>query len=207
MTLISDDLALVAPERIELASVFLPPLPRSAAPIDLTSSDMPECFDYVDERAFDPVRIAGLFNFDDAPKNLRLDLPEGEWHAFDLWRERYLGVHAGSVGFDAVPAHGCRVIALRPVTNAPALVGTNAHIGCGILDISDMDWDQSASTLRLTLEPVGRRARRLWIATAGRAVRTVMLDGAPLRFVTQDEAVVTIDVNVAQTSVLEVAFA
>ena len=95
MMLSSDDLEKVPPERLELISMLLPPLPRSADPVDLMERDMPERYEIAFEREFDPLRVVGLFNFADETRDLVLPLPPGRWHAFELWEERYRGVVEG----------------------------------------------------------------------------------------------------------------
>jgi hypothetical protein len=142
----------------------LPPLPKPAVPEDLTHTDMPERLEVEYNRDFDPVRLVGLFNFADETRDLTLDLPAGDWHAFELWDERYRGVCTGSMTFDLVSPHASRLIALRPADGSPRLVGTTAHLGVGVLDVSSQSFDVSARTLRLSLESAGRRKRRIFVS-------------------------------------------
>jgi alpha-galactosidase len=208
MTLISDDMPLLAQDRVEMAAMFLPPLPRSAVPFDLTSSDMPERFDYVDDRAFDPVRIVGLFNFEDQARDLQLDLPAGRWNAFDLWAGEYLGVRQSGIGFSAVPPHGCRVVALRPeVRDHPTVVGTDAHIGAGLLDVAGVEWDEGQRVLTLQLAPIGRANRTIWIASASRRIESAHQDGVPVTFEDPAHGCYRIALRVEALSVLRVRFA
>lgn len=172
MMLSSDDLELVPPERIEILSMMLPALPRSATPVDLIDRDMPERFEITDDRAFDPLTVIGAFNFDDVPRDVTVTLPEGKWHGFELWGEEYLGVIEGAVTFPAVGAHGSRVLSLRPVRGGVQLVGATAHVGAGLLDITACT--EGNGTQRIGLSPAGRRTRRLYFA--GRPV-SATLDG------------------------------
>jgi alpha-galactosidase len=165
MMLVSDDMEHVAPERRDLISMLLPPLPLSATPIDLMERDMPERFEIADDRKFDPVKVVGLFNFADEPRDLELALPPGRWQVFELWEERYRGIAEGAVTFDLVAPHSCRVVALRPQTEGPELVGTTAHIGMGMLDITGACWNDSPLVAQVT--PAGRRRRRVYFDAAG----------------------------------------
>jgi hypothetical protein len=171
MTLVSDDLTQLAPERVDLLSMLLPPLPRAATPVDLMLRDMPERADAAFEREFDPFRIVGLFNFDDDAKDIEVELPGGRWHAFELWGERYFGEVEGTLTLSLVEAHGCRVLALRPATGVPGLVATTAHIGMGALDVTAVQHAQS--TMSISVAAAGRRSRKLVVATAGREVARV----------------------------------
>jgi len=177
MTLSSDDLEKVPPERLDILSMLLPPLPRSATPVDLLDRDIPERFEVALDRDFDPLRVVGLFNFDDEARDIRLDLPEGQWHAFELWDERYLGVVDTSAEFAFVPPHACRIVALRPYTGAPRVVGTNAHVGVGAIDITGQAYDAATACLRVELSPAGRRHRRVFVDTAGRPIASATFAG------------------------------
>jgi hypothetical protein len=162
MVLSSDDLERMSPKRIELLSAVLPPLPRSAIPRDLMSTDMPETFELRLGQGDEELRLVGLFNFADESRDLRLDLPDGDWHVFEFWEERYRGVCAGTVTFDLVSPHASRVVAARPASSTRGLLGTSAHIGMGVLDVSREECE--LGILKLTLEPVGRRHRRVYVA-------------------------------------------
>ena len=192
MMLASDDLDQVPADRLDIISMLLPPLPRAATPVDLIERDVPEHYELVDGRVFDPLRLVGLFNFDyhDETRDLALALPPGRWHAFELWGEQYLGVVEGSVTFASVEAHGCRLIALRPDDGRPRVVGTTAHIGAGILDITGQRWDGDARRLTVEIASAGKRRRRVYVTTAGLRVRRALLDGSPIEVASRGNVVV-----------------
>jgi hypothetical protein len=147
--------------------------------------------------------VVALFNFDDEAKDLDCALPEGRWHAFELWSERYLGVREGRIDVALVQPHSCRVVALRPADDAPTLVGSTAHIGCGWLDITSLQ--RADDTLRIDVALAGARARRLVIATAGSGVRSVTVDGAETAFeMGRDTCVIPLVVD--DPAVVEVRF-
>lgn len=165
MMLSSDDLDNVPEDRLEILSMLLPVLPEAARPADLIERDMPEQYDVGFERAYDPLRVVGLFNFEEEARDLTVALPDGRWHTFELWSERYLGVLQHEVTFSLVDPHSCRVVALRPDDGTPRVVGTNAHIGCGALDVSGQRYDAESRTLRIELAPAGRAARKVFVAS------------------------------------------
>lgn len=177
MVLASDDLEKVPAERLQILSMLLPPLPCAATPIDLIERDMPERFELVFDREFDPLRIAAVFNFDDEWRDLVLPLPGAGWHAFELWEERDIGEVSGQIDFSLVPPHAVRLVALRPLTGAPALVATTAHVGIGALDVTGVAWDERSGRLTIDLAPAGRRRRRVYFATAGREPHEARMDG------------------------------
>ena len=132
------------------------------------------------DRAYDPLRLVGMFNFGEEARNLTLPLPAGRWHEFELWEERYRGVVEGELEFVLVPERSCRVVALRPDRGVPCIVGTNAHIGMGALDITSLEYDVASRTLRAGIAPAGRRNRRVFVSTAGLGVLDAQFDGAPV---------------------------
>ncbi len=181
MMLSSDDLEKLPAERLDLMSMLLPPLPRSADPVDLMARDMPERYEIAFDREFDPLRVVGLFNFADETRDLVLPLPPGRWHAFELWEERYRGVVEGELTCALVSPHASRVVSLRPATGeAPRLVGSTAHIGGGALDITAQHWDEAQAILSVRLAPIGRRARRIVFASGGREAVAATFAGAAL---------------------------
>jgi len=205
MTLISDDLPLLSPERIRMASMFVPPLPQSARPLSLTA-DMPERFDYVDDRPFDQVTLAGVFNFSDDPATRTLALPHGDWHVFNIWDREYEGVRSGLLALGDVEPHGCRVLALRPALGHPQLVGTDAHVGAGLVDVVAAAWDPGASLLTLRLAAEGRPGRSLWVYAAGQRPRSARLNQAPVPLTPASNGSWRIDVTVDRESTLTVEF-
>ncbi len=204
MMLASDDLERVPAERLEMLSMLLPVLPVAATPVDLIERDMPERYEVSFERAYDPLRVVGLFNFADEARDLTLTLPDGPWHAFELWSERYLGAVEGEVRFSLVDPHACRVVALRPADGTPRVVGTNAHIGCGALDVVGQTWDAKSRTLRVELGAEGRAARRVFVV-ADAEVMGARLDGVEIAVGRAWRAYV-FEVVIDAAAVLEVVF-
>ena len=205
MMLSSDDLDKVPPERIELISMLLPVLPRSAVPVDLMERDMPERYEVAFEREFDPVRLVGMFNFGEEARDLRLPLPEGRWHAFELWEERYRGVVEGDLEFALVAERSCRIVALRPDRGEPCVIGTNAHIGMGALDLTSQAYDAAARVLRVELSPAGRRSRSIYLAGGGLRPAGATLDGTAVS-VTEAGAAWRVDVVIDGREELRIQF-
>jgi hypothetical protein len=205
MMLSSDELANVPPDRLDLISMLLPVLPMAATPVDLIERDMPERFELALDRDWDPMRVVGLFNFDDIARDLRLPLPPGRWHAFELWEERYRGVAEGEIEFALVAPHACRVVALRPASGEPQIVGTTAHIGMGALDMTYQHFDATAGVLRLELGPAGKRLRRLYIDGAGRTAIEAKLAGVETP-ATERNGLCVIEVVADGAASLEVRF-
>ncbi len=179
MTLSSDDLDKVPEDRLDLLAMTIPPLPHSAVPPAIMQTDMPAQFVASYDRDYDPLTLVGLFNFDDETRDLTLDLPEGNWHVFELWDKRYRGTASGTISFDLVPPHASRQVALRPADGRPRVIATDAHIGMGALDITGQRYDESTREVAIELATVGRRTHRIWVA--GGTVASATLDGVSLK--------------------------
>ena len=203
MMLSSDDLELVPAERLEIASMLLPPLPGSAVPADLMARDMPERLE-LELSGAGPARIIGLFNFEDEAHDLAAPLPPGRWHAVELWDQRPLGTIAGEVAFSLVAPHACRVVAVTAATDTPCLIATTAHIGMGALDVLESSFNHDTGVLRARLAPIGRARRRVFLSHAGSLESATLGGEACDRHVIGDQCY--IDITVEQESVFEATY-
>ncbi len=76
----------------------------------------------------------------------KLGLPDGEYLAFDFWRNQFLDPISSSKEFD-VPPGSCRVIALVNKADHPQLISTSRHVTQGLVDIEKVNWDDASKTL------------------------------------------------------------
>ncbi len=159
-----------SPRHMELISRFLPhyePGVGGAAPIDTFRGDgrQPAVYAMPIHRSFEDWHVAGIFNMEDLYENFVLPLGDvagpGSYHIFDYWTEQYLGRCRGDVAIKDVPAHGCRILAIRRATGVPQLVGTNMHILQGAVDIDDCRFE--GQTLNIVVGHPMQRDRKLFI--------------------------------------------
>lgn len=167
MTFSSDDLTQVPEERLALLSMTLPPLPRGAQARDLMERSFPQRFVWRGIAPTEPAWLFAVINWEDRPRNLALELPAGDWTAFELWTRRLFRAASGTLRLRAVPAHGCRLVALWPRADRPKFVGSTLHVGQGALELAEETWD--GQTLRVKLRPVARRRGELFVAAPGGA--------------------------------------
>ncbi len=155
MVLDSDNLMRLSPERQALLSMMLPPFGRSAIPLDLFESPTPSLFQ-LDCASH---QLLGVFNWADAPAEVQAPLPDEPMHTFDVWEDTYLGPRSGAISF-TIPAHGCKLLALRRMEGRPQIVGTSLHLLQGALEVEGERWESPA--LRLRLRPVARKRGNLY---------------------------------------------
>ncbi|NUP98841.1 MAG: alpha-galactosidase [Armatimonadetes bacterium] len=155
------------PRRFELLSQFLPHYPGAAAPLDVFRGDgrQPSLYVLPLQQAGEDYTVVAVFNWEDQYEDFNLDLPaivgEGEWHAFEFWEQSYLGMAVDQVRVRDVPAHGCKLVALRRHTGQPRLVGTNLHLLQGVVGIPAVSARPGA--IELTVDHFMQRDRTLWI--------------------------------------------
>lgn len=162
MTLSSDDLTGLPPERLALLSMALPPLPRGASARDLMERSLPRIFEWRGRKPGEPAWLIAVVNWEHRARALSVDLPDGEWTAFELWTQRLFPGVRGVLRLGRVPAHGCRLVALRPQASHARFVGSTLHFGQGALELRDETW--SGATLWLHLRPVARTEGEVFIA-------------------------------------------
>jgi hypothetical protein len=156
MVLDSDNLMRLSPQRLALLSMMLPPFGKSAVPLDLFESSVPSLFklDCVSHQ------VLGVFNWADAPAEVRAPLPDEPTHVFDVWQDAYLGVLSSAATF-TIPPHGCKLLALRRAEGRPQMVGTSFHLLQGAVEVESEHWDPPV--LRLRLRPVAKGQGNLYL--------------------------------------------
>ena len=78
------------------------------------------------------------------------------YYVFDFWAQKPLGIIKGDGHLDAELETGeARVYAVREVEDHPQIIGTNRHVMCGMMEITDTHWDPGTSTLSFDLTVVG----------------------------------------------------
>jgi alpha-galactosidase len=157
----SDNLPAMSPERVAIVSLLLPPWGEAALPLDLFETDMPSLFQLPVERPWESWTLLGVFNWEDVACTLKAPLPPGRLHVFDLWSGQYAGVLSGEAVLPGVPAHGCRLLALRRVQDRPQVVSSTFHFTQGALEIEDARYDERRRALMLSLRPVAKKEGEL----------------------------------------------
>lgn len=152
----SDNLPRLTPDRQEIASMVLPPYGRSAVPLDLFESTVPQLFQ-LDCGAY---TLLAVFNWNDAPASVEAPLPAAANHVFDVWERKYLGVRQGLVVLD-LAQHGCALLRLTPAAGRPQVIGSSFHLLQGVMEVAAEEWD--GQRLRLSLRPVAKGEGEVFI--------------------------------------------
>lgn len=97
--------------------------------------------------------------------NLALD-PDAEYHVFDFWPRRYLGLARGTL--DCLPlAFGeCQILAFTPASAGPTLVASSRHVSMDAVSVCRQHWSDGILTLQLTGIP--GQTETYWFARGDR---------------------------------------
>ncbi|HEY6853958.1 MAG TPA: glycoside hydrolase family 36 protein, partial [Gemmatimonadales bacterium] len=92
-----------------------------------------------------------LINWDATARDVMLPLatfglPGGTYDAYDVWRDAPLAQIRGSISAHVAP-RASQLLALRPSTNRPQVIGTTRHLVQGAVDVAGESWDAATRTL------------------------------------------------------------
>lgn len=157
---------------------------RSPRPVDmLTGKKHPEVYAYEVQDGWHQVLLVN--NNKSGRKTISVPLAgdrvstgalgldrKATWHAFDFWRQAYLGRLDGA-GVLSVSLRGGEVamISLRRVGKAPQVVSTNRHIMQGMMECHGIKWDSDRKALRGAVDVVGGEPFVLSVACNGKKPR------------------------------------
>jgi alpha-galactosidase len=167
LVLLSDRVAGLPLERLEIASKLLPPLGVRALPLDPFAPGIPERIAATVERAWGRWTLVGLFNRERRARELdvtwrELGLAPGAYHAVEFWSGTYLGAFETGVRL-AVGPHGAAALRITPVApDEPQLLGDTFHIGQGTAEVSEWRFDPERRTAAWQVR-LGRQAAGAFI--------------------------------------------
>jgi hypothetical protein len=145
----SDDMPKLGDDRVEILRRIFPV--ADIRPMDLYPlPGKPRIFDLrVSTPQAGQWDVVAMFNWDSrSTVSLRLEpkelgWPAGDYVYYDVWEKKLLGV--GKTGLMlGLPPTSCKLVAARPMTSHPQLVGTSRHITQGADDLLEARWDSAA---------------------------------------------------------------
>ncbi|MGH7701413.1 MAG: alpha-galactosidase [Gemmatimonadales bacterium] len=109
-----------------------------------------------------------LTNWDAEPRDLSVPLADlgiagARFAAYDVWRDAPLTDVRTAVQTTLEP-HATLLLALRPASAHPQVIGTTRHLVQGAVDVRDEAWDRSAAVLRGRAAAQDERAYAVTIA-------------------------------------------
>ncbi len=162
---LSDRLPELPEDRLALIPKCLPSYRRTARPVDLFDHEgYPQIWDLPVETAWGSWHILGLFDLDEAPTRIainlrRLSLKPGPYLVYDFFQEKLLGEVIANDDMDLalrvpVPAASVRLLKIVPRAPHPFVLSTDMHLTQGGVELPAVRWDDK----HLTLSGTARRA-------------------------------------------------
>ena len=183
----SDNTPTIRRGRLKYLRRVLPPYGQRAIPIDLFENERPELFALPVETAWGSWMVVGLLNWSDRSRVTTLDLarlgmPAGRYHAFNYWRQRYLGVVRDEVVIAPHQPHETVLLLLKPVADQLQLLTSTFHVLQGAVEIKDVRLQ--GTSLIVQMEKPGKQAGYLWFALPSASenrVASATVSGHPQR--------------------------
>ena len=165
LIVLSDALPDLGEERLQLIDRVLPQYGKSATPRDLFATELPCMLVLEVVQPYETWHVVGLFNWESVDAQTTFELTDlmdpGDWHVYDFWEQTYLGIVREKLTLELQP-HGCRLLAVRRLTDHPQLVGSTFHFTQGGVEVLDHRWD--GSTLAVELHTLSERRGQLVFA-------------------------------------------
>jgi len=149
---LSDWLPDLPPERLDMLRRAMPAHTATARPLDLFTHVPAQVWQVTDGGRRPRFDVVGLFNASEAAVTREVSLADlglpadATVAAFDFWGNTLLEPMTGKLTAQ-IPAHGCRVLALRPVQAQPMLLSTSRHITQGMVDVIAENWNAADQAL------------------------------------------------------------
>jgi alpha-galactosidase len=181
LLLLGDSLPALPIQRRRYITALMPPLGDNALALDLFERERPELYVLRQDRDWGSGVVAGAFNWGERPHRKMIDLARlgldasRPHHAYEFWSGAYRRAEDGQIDLGELPAHGCAVVAIRPVLDRPHLVATTFHLTMGG-EVSKFEIGNSGIAIEVELK---RRATgEIWIG--GCAMREARVGGQPV---------------------------
>lgn len=212
LALDSDNLPAIRPGRLKYLKMALPPSGLAARPVDLFQHESPQYQVLEVEKPWGHWWVASLMNWRQKTKRTRVELrdlglPEGEFHVYNFWRQRYLGIHSGALSFGRHQPHESIVLCLKPVSDQPDLLASTFHVTQGAAEVAEMRrvvHGPSGQTLRVALLKRGtQRGQLVFTVPKPWRVTGVRVDGRKHPFHRSRAGIVTVRLRLKEHALVE----
>jgi len=218
----SDNLPSIRRGRLKYLKQILPPTGCTARALDLFEHELPQLFALPAQTDWGEWLVVGALNWGDqttetdiALETLGLD-PRREYHLYNYWHRRYVGVVRERVRLTRHQPHETRVLLFKPVSDRVELLTTTFHIAQGLCEVRRVERREemragkrrtqtNVEILQVELEKKGfQRGEVLFAVPKGRKVIAVRVDGriSPHRLV--DKCVVAVGLLLDERATVEI---
>ncbi|NMC04549.1 MAG: alpha-galactosidase [Candidatus Lokiarchaeota archaeon] len=177
---VSDDLALLPPERMRLVALVQPPCPEPAHSPDMFVRPFPELYMVSGSSVtHGDWTVVTVINWQDRARDMLLDLQSigcstsRKYHVTDFWNNTYIGSFTGNeaVPLPRVARHGCRLLRITgDAMQRAVLLGTTLHVLQGALEVETLEFDCAGKRFHLRLSKHGRNEGTVHVKMPGRCL-------------------------------------
>lgn len=79
--------------------------------------------------------------------------PDTEYHAFDFWKQEYLGKVSGSLSVRELAVGECQIVALRRAEKRPQFLASTRHVSMDAVSVQNVAWEGSSLIVLLSGVP------------------------------------------------------
>jgi hypothetical protein len=139
-------------DRLDILRRCMPAHGLPSRPVDVFEAQPARVWLLTDTRGNVRRDVIALYNWSKGQANVSYPLdkiglpPAKEYVAFDFWANKFVPPFRDRVSADFT-GEGCRILAVRPVSGCPQLLGTSRHVTQGMVDVTGEKWDAALSTL------------------------------------------------------------
>jgi alpha-galactosidase len=180
---ISDEMASINADRLQLLASLLPPLNRRPEVLDWFDSKTPNRVRLDLEGALGGWTLLAKFNWTDSPQPGEIRLSEygllagQDYWGRDYWLQSSVKSESGRFQLGEIPPHGVRLLAVRPrKPGEPVYLGSDLHISQG-LEVAE--WMPVGNQLTVRLQRPARTRGKIELFLPGRMGRA-QLNRQPL---------------------------
>ncbi|MFX0138518.1 MAG: glycoside hydrolase family 36 protein [Candidatus Hodarchaeota archaeon] len=165
---LSDNFSYVNDKQVSLIKKFFPFDGKTAIPIDLFESEMPQILDLPIKKEFGNWHIVGIFNWGNKTKNIELNFEDlrlekdKEYHIFEFWKQKYYGIYKQKITFSNMKKHSCKLITIKEVKSKPQLLSTSFHFLQGVVEIKSCSYDEESKKIKILIEFPGKNEGNLF---------------------------------------------
>ena len=210
----SDNLPTLPKGRLRYLRQVLPPTGHCARPLDLFQHELPRLLVLPIEQDWGRWWVVGLLNWEDHTVSTQvfladLGLPEGRYHVFNFWRQRYLGMVDERLALPRHQPHETILLLLKPVDDEPQLLTSTFHVTQGLAEIKTVERESigDALTLRVHMRKAGKQFGHLFFTVpSGWQVKEARVNGRRRQPVSVAQGVVRLGLTLEERAKVEVKF-
>lgn len=207
--LLSDNLAVLPPDRIRLAASLLPPIGKRPRVLDWFDTHTPTRLRLDLKNAAGKWYLLAFFNWSEAPEKVTLttknyQLPEYRYWVRSFWANDFHVAGENQPLFTGVlPAHGCLLLAVRPIKrNTPQYLGSDLHFSQGM---EVHRWQVLDKTLQFTIDLERDCEGTIDLYLPGKP-KTITCQGRPVEFTSLADNCIRLKVDLAPLAQIKIKY-